>query len=63
MIICCAVTVQNLTPLIKQLGKQALVVLAQCRKVVLSTAHESPLAAHFGHRKTDQRLRVHFFWP
>ena len=46
---------------IKQLGKQALVVPAQCRKVVLSTSHELPLAGHFGHRKTDQRLREHLF--
>ena len=38
---------------VKQLGKQALVVPAQCRKVVLSTSHESQLAGHFGHRKTD----------
>ena len=28
---------------VKQLGKQALVVSAQCRKVDLSTSHESPL--------------------
>ena len=46
---------------LKQLGKQALVVPAQWRKVVLSTSHESPLAGHFGHRKTDLRLREHFF--
>ena len=49
---------------VKQLGKQALVVSAQCQKVVLSTSHESSLAGHFGHRKTDLlRLREHFFWP
>ena len=36
---------------------------AQCRKVVLSTSHESPLTAHFGHCKTNLRLREHFFWP
>ena len=36
---------------------------AQCRKLVLSTSHESPLAGYFGHRKTDLRLRKHFFWP
>ena len=45
---------------VKQLGQQALVVPAQCRKVVLSTSHESPLAGHFGHRKTDLLLREHF---
>ena len=33
---------------VKQLGKQALVVPAQCRKVFLSTSHESPSAGHFG---------------
>ena len=48
---------------VKQLGKQALVVPAQCRIVVLSTSHESPLAGPFGHRKTDLQLREHLFWP
>ena len=47
---------------VKQLGKQALVVPAQCKKEILSMSHESPLAGHFGHRKTDLRLREHFFW-
>ena len=45
------------------LGKEALVVSAQCRKMVISTSHEAPLAGHFGHQKTDLRLRKHFFWP
>ena len=44
-------------------GKQTLVVPAECRNAVLCTSHESPLAGHFGHRKTDTRLREHFFWP
>lgn len=44
-------------------GKRALVVPADCRQAVLKTSHESPLAGHFGHRKTDMRLRQHFFWP
>ena len=26
----------------------------------VSTSHESPLAGHFGHRKTDLRLCEHF---
>ena len=29
----------------------------------MSTSRESPLAGHFGHRKTDLRLREHFFGP
>ena len=47
----------------RQLGKQALIGPAQCRKVVPSASHESHLAGHFGHRKTDLRLREKIFWP
>ena len=36
---------------------------AQCGKVVLGTTHESLLAGHFGHWKTDRRFREHFFSP
>lgn len=46
----------------KVAGRMALVVPAECRRQVLSTAHESLMAGHFGHRKTELRLREHFFW-
>ena len=45
------------------IGKQALVLPAQCRKMVLCTSQESPLTGHFCHRKTVLRLHEHFFWP
>ena len=45
------------------IGKLTLVVPSECRKTVLSVAHESLLAGHFSHRKTEQRVRDHFFWP
>ena len=46
-----------------EIGKKTLVVPDQCRKTVLSIAHESPLAGHFSHRKTELRVRDHFYWP
>lgn len=43
--------------------KKFLVVPSDCRKFVLSLAHESPVAGHFGHRKTILRVKRDFFWP
>ena len=53
-------TQSNYSP---NIGKLALVVPSECRKTVLSVAHESLMAGHFSHRKTEQRVRDHFFWP
>ena len=44
-------------------GKLSLVVPADCRDTILALAHESTLAGHFSHRKTEHRIRSNFFWP
>ena len=44
-------------------GKLPLVLPEACRSKVLKTAHECPLAGHFGHRKTAMRIKENFFWP
>ena len=46
-----------------KIGNSALVVPQDCRQIVLSVGHESPLAGHFSHRKTEMRIRDNFFWP
>ena len=47
----------------ERIGKRSLVVPSECRNVVTSVAHESPLAGHFSHRKTMMRVVDQFFWP
>ncbi|XP_047478945.1 uncharacterized protein LOC125032028 [Penaeus chinensis] len=47
----------------ERVGKSSLVVPADCRKIILSLAHESPLAGHFSHRKTEIKVREQFYWP
>lgn len=44
-------------------GKLTLVVPLECRKFVLSAAHEGLLAGHFSHRKTEIRVKEQFHWP
>ncbi|XP_045134079.1 uncharacterized protein LOC123517739 [Portunus trituberculatus] len=46
-----------------KVGQQCLVVPSECRQIILSVAHESPLAGHFSHRKTELKIYEHFFWP
>ena len=46
-----------------RIGKTALVVPKECRRAVLDSAHESPLAGHFSHRKTEMKVKEDFFWP
>ncbi|XP_037804439.1 uncharacterized protein LOC119598726 [Penaeus monodon] len=46
-----------------RIGKMSLVVPADCRAIVTSIAHESPLAGHFSHRKTLRRVADQFYWP
>lgn len=41
----------------EKVGKRSLIVSVDCRKIVLSVAHESPLAGHFSHRKTNEGPR------
>lgn len=44
-------------------GTDVLVIPAKCRLSVLKLAHESAIAGHFGHRKTEMRIKRQFFWP
>ncbi|XP_037779191.1 uncharacterized protein K02A2.6-like [Penaeus monodon] len=46
-----------------RIGKMSLVVPADCRAIVTSIAHESPLAGHFSHLKTLRRVTDQFYWP
>ena len=45
------------------IGKRTLVVPFECRNKVLTVAHENIFAGHFSHRKTEAKVREHFFWP
>ncbi|XP_037794286.1 uncharacterized protein LOC119589789 [Penaeus monodon] len=47
----------------ERLGKSSLVVPSECRAIILSVGHESPLAGHFSHRKSEMRIKDHFYWP
>lgn len=47
----------------EKVGKLCLVVPRKCRPIVLNVAHESPVAGHYSHRKTEQKIADHFFWP
>lgn len=44
-------------------GKMSLVVPSSCRQTILEVSHESPVAGHFSHRKTESKIRDNFFWP
>lgn len=48
---------------LERVGKLKLVVPLDCRKLVLTTAHEGLLAGHFSHRKTELRVKDKFHWP
>ena len=45
------------------IGSMAVVVPEKFRRIVLSLGHESPFAGHYGHRKTETRVKRDFFWP
>ena len=47
----------------ENVGKLIIIPPFKCRPLILSVAHESPLAGHFSHRKTEARIRSNFFWP
>ena len=47
----------------EKVGKSCLVVPRKCRPIVLNVAHENPLAGHYSHRKTEQKVADQFFWP
>ena len=46
-----------------KVGKLCLVVPRKCRPFVLNVAHENPVAGHYSHRKTEQKIADQFFWP
>ncbi|XP_076030282.1 uncharacterized protein LOC143018628 [Oratosquilla oratoria] len=46
-----------------KVGKSTLVVPRDCRPIILSIAHESPLAGHFSHRKTELKVAEQLYWP
>ena len=54
---CCASHCQD------RVGNRCLVLPSDCRSTVLAVAHESPLAGHFSHRKTERKVKDQFFWP
>jgi transposase InsO family protein len=45
------------------IGRMSLVLPVECRKLVLETAHECPVAGHFSHNKTYAKIASQFFWP
>lgn len=47
----------------EKVGKITLIVPLECRQIILSVAHESPLSGHFSHRKTEMKVAEQFFWP
>lgn len=47
----------------EKVSKINLVVPLECRQIILSVAHESPLPGHFSHRKTEMKVAEQFFWP
>ncbi|XP_070000736.1 uncharacterized protein [Penaeus vannamei] len=47
----------------ERVSKSSLVVPSKCRAIILAVGHESPLAGHFSHRKSEMRIRDHFYWP
>ena len=51
------------SPKLNEKGKKLLVVPLKCRLTVLNTAHENMLSGHFSARKTDLKIRDHFYWP
>ena len=47
----------------EDIGKTVLVVPLKCRQYVLKLAHDSPVAGHFSHRKTQMKVFENFYWP
>ena len=48
---------------VQNVGVKTLVIPTDCRHTILSVAHESPLAGHFSHRKTERQIKINFYWP
>lgn len=43
------------------IGKITLVVPDKCRQTILEVSHESPVAGHFSHRKTEAKIGITSF--
>ncbi|XP_047490928.1 uncharacterized protein LOC125040419 [Penaeus chinensis] len=46
-----------------EVGEKQLVVPRKYIPIILSMAHDSPLAGHFSHRKSAEKIFHKFFWP
>ena len=44
-------------------GNRTLVIPRECVKVVLKVSHDVPIAGHFSHRKTAEKVNKSFYWP
>ena len=53
----------TLSPVTTEVGKRVLVVPSPCRKLVLKTAHDIPVAGHFSNRRTENKVCDKFWWP
>ncbi|XP_042886053.1 uncharacterized protein LOC122262167 [Penaeus japonicus] len=46
-----------------EIGRKQLIVPLKFKRYILATAHDSPVAGHFSHRKTSEKIFHKFFWP
>lgn len=46
-----------------EVGQRTLVIPSSCRNEIMKLAHDSPLAGHFSHRKTLDKVLTQFYWP
>ena len=51
------------SPVQIEVGKRVLVVPSSCRKLVLQTAHDIPVAGHFSNRRTENKVCDKFWRP
>ena len=45
------------------IGSKILVIPEICRPLLLKISHDIPVAGHFSHRKTYQKIKEKFWWP
>lgn len=46
-----------------EIGRRVLVVPSKCRQKVMEMAHDSPMAGHYSHKKTLEKVLSQFCWP
>lgn len=51
------------SPKLSDIGRTTLIAPFECRRAILDTAHEGLLSGHFSAKKTEQKIRDHFYWP